>query len=329
MQFDRFKRREFITLIGSAAAWPSLVRAEQPPTPVIGFLHAGSPHPPVAAFRRTLAEDGYVENQNMTIEYRYAEGQYDRLPELAADLVRQKVTVIVASPNTNAARVAKDATSTIPIVFMVSDDPVKFGLVASLNRPAGNATGVNYFITELTAKRLGVLHELLPVAVRLGALVNPNATIAEGFTKDVRAAASTINIQMEIAYARDSREIEAAFATFARNKIDGLMVAPDTLFATKGRAQIVALATRYAIPAIYTVREYVEDGGLISYGPSVPDAYRQVAVYAGRIIKGAKPADLPVVQSTKIELVINLKTAKAIGIDIPDKLLALADEVIE
>jgi putative ABC transport system substrate-binding protein len=323
------RRRECILTLGGAAAWPLAVRAQQRAAPVIGFLHAGSPHPPVAAFRRTLAEAGYVENQNVTIEYRYADGQYNRLTELAADLVRREVTVIVASPNTNAARVAKAATNVIPIVFMVSDDPVKLGLVASLNRPGGNATGVNYFITELTAKRLGVLRELLPAAVRVGALVNPNATIAEGFTKDVTAAASGIGIQMVIAHARDSREIEAAFATLTHNKIDALMVAPDTLFATSGRVQIVTLATRYAIPAIYTVREYVADGGLFSYGPSVPDAYRQVAAYADRIIKGAKPADLPVVQSTKIELIINLKTAKALGLTVPPTLLALADEVIE
>jgi putative tryptophan/tyrosine transport system substrate-binding protein len=324
------RRRDFITLLGgTTVTWPLSTRAQQRATPVIGFLHAGSPHPPVAAFRQTLADAGYVENQNVTIEYRYAEGQYDRLSEMAADLVRREVTVIVASPNANAARVAKAATGVIPIVFLVSDDPVKLGLVASLNRPGGNATGVNYFLAELTGKRLGMLHELLPAALRVGALVNPTATISEGFIRDVTAAASGIGIQMEIAYARDSREIEAAFATLAGNKIDALMVAPDTLFATSGRLPIVALAAQYAIPTIYTVREYVEDGGLICYGPSVPDAYRQVAVYAGRIIKGAKPADLPVVQSTKIELVINLKAAKAIGLQIPDKLLALADGVIE
>ena len=323
------RRREFITLIGGAAAWPLAARAQQPATPAIGFLHAGSPTPPVAAFHRTLSESGYVENQNVTIEYRYAEGRYDRLPELAADLVRRKVTVVVASPNVNAARAAKAATSVIPTVFMVSDDPVKLGLVASLSRPGGNATGVNYFISELVAKRLSLLRELLPTAVRIGALVNPNAVIAEGFIKDLTAAASTISIQVEIAHARDGHEIEAAFAAFARNKVDALMVAPDTLFATSRRVQIITLATRHAIPAIYTVREYVENGGLMSYGPSVPDAYRQLAIYASRILKGEKPADLPVVQSTKIDFVINMPTARALNLEIPPMLLARADEVIE
>ena len=212
---------------------------------------------------------------------------------------------------------------------MVSDDPVKLGLVAEFNRPGGNATGVNYFISELTAKRLGILRELLPTAARVGALVNPTTTLAEAFIKDVRAAASTLKVQMEIAHARDRREIEAAFITLARTKIEALMVAPDTLFATSGRAQIVSLATQYAIPTIYTVREYVSDGGLVSYGPSVADAYRQVAIYTGRVIKGTKPSDLPVVQSTTFEFVINLKTAKALGLTVPPTLLARADEVIE
>jgi putative tryptophan/tyrosine transport system substrate-binding protein len=324
------RRREFITLVGgAAAAWPLAARAQQSAIPVIGFLHAGSPHPPVAAFRQTLAEVGYVENQNVTIEYRYAEGQYGRLAELAGDLVRQKVTVIVASPNTDAARAAKAATNAIPIVFMLSVDPVKVGLVASLNRPGGNATGVNYFISELAAKRLGLLRELLPSVARVGALVNPNAATTEGFIKDVMLAAPTIHIQVETVHARNGQEIEAAFATLARSKVDALMVAPDTLFATSSRLQITSLAARYAIPTIYTVREYVVDGGLISYGPSVPDAYRQVAVYASRVLKGAKPADLPVVQSTKFEFVINLRTAKTLGVSVPDKLLAIADEVIE
>src|SRR5262249_31743776 len=259
---------------------------------------------------------------------RYAEGQYERLPELAADLVRRKVTVIVASPNTNAARAATAATSVIPIVFMVSDDPVKLGLVASLSRPGGNATGVNYFISELAAKRLSLLRELLPAAVRVGALVNPNAATTEGFTKDVTAAASALSIQVEIVQARDSREIEAAFATLARSKVDAL-VAPDTLFATIGRRQIVTLATRHGIPAIYTVREYGESGGFMSYGRRVREAYRQFAIYGSRIFKGEKPADLPVVQSVTFDFVINLATARALGIEVPPMLLARADEVIE
>jgi putative ABC transport system substrate-binding protein len=324
------KRRDFITrLSGAAVAWPLAARAQQRAMPVIGYLHAGSPNQPEAAFRRTLAEVGFVEDKSATIEYRYAEGQYDRLPDMVADLVRREVTVIVALPNTPAARAAKAGTSVVPIIFMVSDDPVKLGLVASLNRPGGNATGVNYFISELTAKRLSMLRELLPTAVRVGALVNPTSTLAEAFTKDVRAAASALNVQVEIAHARDSGGIEAAFVTLARTNIDALMVAPDTLFATSGRAQIVSLATQYAIPTIYTVREYVWDGGLVSYGPSVVDAYRQVAIYTGRVINGTKPSELPVVQSTKFELVINLKTAKELGLNVPPTLLATADEVIE
>jgi putative ABC transport system substrate-binding protein len=325
------KRRELIALLGgAAAAWP-LAAYAQKPAPVIGFLHAGSPGPSanyVSIFRQVLADAGYVENQNVTIEYRYADGRYDRLLELAADLVRRQAAVIVATPNENAARAAKAATSAIPIIFNVSDDPVKLGLVASLSRPGGNATGVNNFFSELVAKRLGLLRELLPTAARVGALVNPNAATAEAFTKDVTAAASTISVQLEIAHARDSLEIDAAFATLARNKTDALMVAPDTLFASRS-VPIVTLATRYAIPAIYTVRAYVEHGGLMSYGPSVQDTYRQLAIYAGRILKGAKPADLPVVQSSKFDLVINLPTARAFRLDIPPMLLARADEVIE
>ena len=288
------RRREFITVLGGAAvtAWPLAARGQQPKMPVIGYLQAGSPNVPEAAFRRTLAEVGFVENKNATIEYRYAEGQYDRLPEMVADLVRREVTVIVAAPNTPAARAAKAGTNVIPIIFMVSDDPVKLGLVASLNRPSGNATGVNYFISELTAKRLGMLRELLPTAARVGALVNPTSSLAEPFIKDVRAAGSTINVQIEIAHARDSGGIEAAFDTLAGSKIHALMVAPDTLFATSGRAQIVSLAAQYAVPTIYTVREYVWDGGLLSYGPSVADAYRQVAIYTARVIQRYKTLGL-------------------------------------
>ena len=282
----------------------------------------------VTAPHGALAEAGYAENQNVKVEYRYADGQYDRLPQMAADLVERKVAVIVALPNLNAARAAKSVTSVIPIVFMVSEDPVKLGLVASLSRPGGNATGVNYFISELTAKRLSLLRELLPTVLRVGALVNPNAATTESFIKDVTAAASTISIQVEIAHARDSREIEAAFATLARNKIDALMVAPDTFFANR-RLQIATLATRHAIPTIYTVRLYVQNGGLMSYGPSIPDMYRQLGMYAGRILKGAKPADLPVVQATKLDLVINLPTARALGLNVPSSVLALADEIIE
>jgi putative tryptophan/tyrosine transport system substrate-binding protein len=259
---------------------------------------------------------------------RYAEGEYDRLPLLAADLVRRQAAVIIAGPNTVAARVAIAASKGTPVVFNVGDDPVKLGLVASLNRPGGNATGVNNVMSELVGKRLGLLRELLPAAVRFGALVNPNEVAGEYFSKDFVAAAATLNIQFEIAHARDTREIETAFAMLARNKTDALMVAPDTFFASRN-VQIVTLATRHAIPAIYTVRAYVEHGGLLSYGPSVPDTYGQLAVYAGRILKGDKPANLPVLQPTKLDLVINLTTAKALGLTVPDRLLSLADEVIE
>lgn len=326
------KRREFITLLGGAtAAWPLAARAQQLSMPAIGFLHAGSQGPSasyMAAFRHALAEAGYVENRSVTIQYRFAEGQYDRLPELAADLVRRQVAVIEATPNTNAARAAKAATSAIPIIFMVADDPVKLELVASLNRPGGNATGVNFFISELVAKRLGLLRELLPAAARVGALVNSNGEGAEAITKDMTAAAASVSVQLEVVHARDSLEIDAAFATLARNKIDALMVAPDTLFASRN-VQIVTLATRYGIPTIYAVRAYVEHGGLMSYGPNLQDTYRQLAIYAGRILKGEKTTELPVVQSSKFDLVINLPTARALRLDIPPMLLARADEVIE
>ena len=325
-------RRELLAALGgAAAAWPLAARAQQPAMPVVGFLHAGSSTPTapyLAAFVQALAEAGYVENSNVAIEYRYAEGQYDRLPLLAADLVRRQAAVIVAGPTTSAVRAAIAASSGTPIVFNVTDDPVKLGLVASLNRPGGNATGVNNFMSELVAKRLGLLRDLLPTAARFGALVNPNEATAEAFTKDCAVAAATLNVQVEIAHARDSREIEAAFATLVHNKADALMVAPDSFFASRN-VQIVTLAARHAIPATYTVRAYVEHGGLMSYGPSVADTYRQLAVYAGRILKGDKPADLPVVQPTKLDLVINLPTARALGLDVPPTLLARADEVIE
>ena len=326
-----YRRREFITLLGGAAvAWPLAAGAQQA-SPMIGFLYSGSPAPMapyLARFLSALAEAGYVENKNVAIEYRYAEGQYDRLPLLAADLVGRQAAVIVAAPNTNAARAAIAASSRTPIVFNVSDDPVKLGLVASLNRPGGNATGVNSFMSEVVAKRLGLLREFLPAAARFGALVNPNAATTEAFVKDFTAAAATLNVQFEIVQARDDHEIEVAFATLARNKADALMVAPDTFFASRN-VQIAALAMRRAIPAVYTVRAYVEHGGLMSYGPSVPDTYRQLANYVGRILKGKNPADLPVVQSTKLDLVINMPTARALSLEVPQNLLALADEVIE
>jgi putative tryptophan/tyrosine transport system substrate-binding protein len=326
------RRRQFIAGLGSAAAaWPRSAWAQRL-TPVIGYLGAGGPESErvvaIPPFAQGLGEIGYVEGQNVTIEYRFAEGQYTRLPELAADLVRQRVSVIVATPNLNSARVAEAATATIPILFMVSDDPAKLGLVASLNRPGGNATGVNYFISELAAKRVQLLRHLIPTASRFGVLINPAASSTDFVKRETIAAASKVGVQPEFVEASDPREIDAAFTTFDGKRIDALLVLPDTLFANQ-RAQIAALAARHAIPALYTVREYVDAGGLISYGTSLKESYHQLGVYAGRILKGANPADLPVVQSTKIELVINLKTANALGISVPSTLLAVAEEVIE
>ncbi len=325
------KRRDFIAGLGSAAALPMVARAQQPGMPVIGYLFAGSPDANaklMVVFRQGLAESGYIEGQNVTIEYRYADGQYDRLSELAADLVRRRVAVIVATPNTDSARAAEAATTSIPILFMVGDNPAKLGLVVSLNRPGGNATGVNYFLGELVAKRLELLHQLVPTAARFALLTNPNAASAEANNREAIAAASAIGVQADLLYARDAREIEAAFATLVKNRTDALSVLPDTFFVSQ-RVQIAGLAVRHAVPAIFAVREYAEAGGLISYGPRLSESYRQLGLYAARIIKGARPADLPVVQSTKFELVINLKTAKALGLEIPPKILALADEVIE
>jgi ABC-type uncharacterized transport system substrate-binding protein len=324
------KRREFITLLGgAAAAWPLAARAQQAAMPVIGFLYAGTPGlVPKEAFLRPLAEAGYVEGKNLTIEYRYAGGQYDKLKEMASDLVSRQVSVIVAAPNFNSARVAQAATSTIPILFMVAEDPAKLGLVASLNRPSGNATGVNYFIVELVAKRMDLLHELLPAATRFGVLVNPKAASSPSSKEEVIRAASNIGVHADFVEASDTHEIDAAFTTFARNRDEALLVLPDTFFVSQ-RAQITELAAPFGIPAAYAVREYVEAGGLLSYGTSLAEIYGYLGLYTARILKGAKPADLPVVQSTKFELAFNLKSAKALGLTIPPNLLARADEVIE
>jgi ABC-type uncharacterized transport system substrate-binding protein len=324
------KRREFITLLGgAAAAWPLAARAQQPAMPVVGFLYAGSPGlAPMAAFLRPLVQAGYIEGKTVTIEYRYAGGQYDKLQEMAADLVRRQVSVIVANPNFNSARAAKEATSAIPILFMVAEDPAKLGLVASLNRPGGNATGVNYFIVELVAKRLDVLRELVPTAERFGMLINPNAASSAASKSETITAAAAMGIHTDFVEASDIDGIEAAFTTLARNRDEALLVLPDTFFVSR-RAQITALAARYKIPTAYAVREYVEAGGLISYGTSLAEIYGHLGQYTARILKGAKPADLPVVQSTKFELAINLKSAKALGLDVPATLLARADEVIE
>jgi putative tryptophan/tyrosine transport system substrate-binding protein len=324
------RRRDFITgIAGSAAAWPLAARAQQPAMPVVGYLHAGSPGPNapyVAVIRQSLAEAGYVEGRNVATEYRWAEGQYDQLPAMAAELVRRQVAVILATP-IPAALAAKAATATIPILFSVAGDPVKLGLVAGLARPGGNATGVNFFQAELGAKQLGLLRELVPTATRIGLLVNPTNANVEGVTKDVTAA-STSGLQIDVVRASDTREIESAFATLVRNKADALVVAPDPFFYSR-QVQLATLAARHALPAIYNVREYPQIGGLMSYGTSLTEVYRQLGDYTGRILKGAKPADLPVVQSIKFEFVINLPTARALGLEIPPSLLARADEVIE
>jgi putative ABC transport system substrate-binding protein len=328
MQFDRLKRREFITLLGGGSlAWPLAAPAQQPTMPVIGFLHSASPEPNadrVRAFCQALKDTGYVEGENVAILYRWAEGRYDRLPELAAELVRRQVAVIAAS-DTGSATAAKAATTTIPIVFGVGEDPVRLGLVASLSRPGGNATGVNFFVTELGSKQLGLLHELIPAAARVGL---PNYPTMKRAMRDVTVAASAIGLQVDVVQASDSREIESVFGTLVRNRADALLVGPDAFFVSR-RLQLAILAARHAIPAVYNVREYAEAGGMMSYGTNVRDAWRQVGAYTGRILKGAKPADLPVVQSTKFELVINLPTARALGIEVPPTLLARADEVIE
>lgn len=328
------RRRQFITFLGGVAAWPLTARAQETSVPVVAFISAGisaaSPGPPLAALRQSLAEAGYVDGRNVAIEFHTAEGQYDRLPTMAAELVRRRVAVIVASPTPSALAV-KAATKTIPVLFGVTDDPVKLGLVASLARPGANVTGVNFYIAEfgLSAKRLGLLRELFPQATRIGALVNPkNAENAEAVTKDVTAAASAMGAQIEVVYASDSQEIEAAFVTFVQKRVDALLVGTDSFFYSR-RLQLATLATRHAIPAIYTVREYPEAGGLMSYGTSVKEVYQQLGAYAGRILKGEKPADLPVVQMNKFELVINLPTARALGLSVPPSLLAHSDEVIE
>jgi putative ABC transport system substrate-binding protein len=325
------RRREFITLVGGAVAWPVATRAQQGAMPVIGFLGAqavGTSGPFLDAFRRGLAETGHVEGQNVTIEYRLTGGQLDRLPALAADLVRLQVSVIATSGST-AAVAAKAATRTIPIAFSVPEDPVKLGLVASLARPGGNATGINFLSTEVTTKRMGLLRELVPTAVRAAVLINPtNPANTSATLTEMEAVARTLGLQIEIFKASTSSEIDSAFATLVRERPDVLLVAGDGFF-TSRRVQLAALAARHALPAAYSTRESAEVGGLMSYGTSLTDAYRQIGAYAGRILKGANPADLPVVQATKFELVINLQTARLLGITVPPSLLARADEVIE
>jgi putative ABC transport system substrate-binding protein len=323
------RRRDLITLLAGAAAWPHAAGAQQPALPVIGFLHTTSASSYayfVAAFRRGLNEAGYVEGQNVAIEYRGAEGQFDRLPALAADLVSRRVSVIAAAPM-SAALAAKRATSTIPIVFTSGGDPVEFGLVASLNRPGGNITGVFQFAMALMPKRLEILREVAPKDASIAVLVRPNAS-SGSMLKELQAAATAVGQQIEVLNAQDGREIDAAVSSVVNKRVGALMLAPDPLFSIR-RVQIVTLAARNALPTLYVSREFAEAGGLMSYGTNIEDVYRQMGAYTGRVLKGEKPADLPVVQPTKYELVLNLNTARALRIEVPPTLLARADEVIE
>jgi putative ABC transport system substrate-binding protein len=324
-------RRKFLaTLGGAAAAWPLAARAQQAAMPVIGFLGSGAltdRTDRMTAFRQGLKEAGFIEDQNVAIEYRWDEGQTDRLPLLVQDLLRRQLALIV-SFSTPAALAAKAATTTVPVVFASGGDPVQLGLVASLNRPGGNVTGVSFITGELGAKRLGLLRELRPGATRIAVLVDPKWPLTERFVSEIRAAASASGQQIEVLYVGSEREIETAFTTLVQRGAGALVSGIGGFFVSQ-RERIVALAARHRIPAIYGQRDAVAAGGLMSYAPSIPDAYRQLGIYAGRILKGEKPGDLPVVLATKFELVINVNTAKALGLEIPDKLLALADEVIE
>jgi putative ABC transport system substrate-binding protein len=324
-------RRDFITLLcGTTAAWPLAARAQQPVMPVIGYLNNGSPESDthrLTGLRRGLNQTGYVEGRNLVIEYRWAANQAERLPALAADLVQLRVAVIVA-PGLLPALAAKAATTSIPIVFGIGTDPVQLGLVASLNRPGGNLTGYNAFAGELGPKGLALLHDLVPSIATIGFLGNPNNPVSELTARDVQAAAPAIGLQVQMLKATSDREIDVAFVSLVQSRIGALFVGNDAFFNSRIE-QLVALTARHAIPAMYSLREFAAGGGLMSYGPSLTEEYRQVGLYAGRILKGERPADLPVMQPTKVELIINLKTAKTLGLEVPAKLLALADEVIE
>jgi putative tryptophan/tyrosine transport system substrate-binding protein len=328
------RRREFITLLGSAAAWPHRARAQQAAIPVVGYLGVGTPETwanVVAAFRKGLSETGYVEGRNVAIEFRFARNEFERLPEFAADLVRRQ-PVVIATPSSAAATLAaKAATTTIPIVFSTGADPVQTGLVASLNRPGGNVTGVNNMSGELGAKQLGPLYELLPGATRFAVLVNPNnRLLAEPFTaiQDAQATASTLGLQAEILYAGTNRDIDTAFASLVQKRANALLVGPDPLFNSR-LVQLATLAVYHRVPAIYFDRAFAEVGGMLSYGANVTDQHRQLGIYTGRILKGEKPADMPVLRAIKFEFVINLQTARTLAIDVPPSLLSIADEVIE
>ena len=323
-------RREFVTLLGAAVAWPLGARAQQPAMPVIGFMNVGTPKEDEylrAAFQQGVSETGYIEGQNVTIEYNWAEGHPDRLPGLAADLVCRRVSVIAAT-STPAALAAKDATATIPIVFETAGDPIKLSLVANLNRPGRNVTGITQLSSELVAKRLGILHDLIPTATTIGLLVNPTDPRAETQTGEMQEAAHALGLQIHVLNASTEGEINTVFAILSQLRLGALLVVTSNLFSRR-REQFVTLAARQGVPAIYQYREYVAAGGLISYGTSITDAYRQAGTYAGRILKGEKPDDLPVLRPTKFELVINLKTTKTLGLTIPSGVLAIADEVIE
>jgi putative tryptophan/tyrosine transport system substrate-binding protein len=325
-------RRQFISALASATAWPLAARAQRPSMPVIGFINAGSwdtSAPFAAAFRKGLNESGYIEGQNVTVEYHWLEGRYDLLPALMADLVRRQVAVIATPGSAPASVAAKAATTTIPIVFSVGEDPVQLGLVASIARPGGNATGINFFTAEVVAKRLRLLHDMVPNAARIAVLINPaNTSTAESTLRDAKEAAPTIGLQIQVLNASTIGDIDAAFAALARQRLDAIFVAPDAFFTSRA-VQFATLTAIDRIPAAFANRDIVTAGGLMSYGTDIADTFRQVGVYAGSILKGEKPADLPVLQSTKFEFVINLKTAKALGLTVPVDVLSIADEVIE
>jgi putative ABC transport system substrate-binding protein len=326
------KRREFITLLGGAAvAWPLAARAQQTQMPVVGFLGSASAEPWtrfVAAFRAGLKDRGYVDGQNVAIEFRWAEGRYEHLPALAADLVRREAAVLVSTGGLPTIRAAMAATTTIPIVFTTGGDPVRLGLVASLSRPGGNVTGVNLFTAEMDAKRLGLLRDMVPALTSIAALINPNNPPAESQSKNIREAARSFGLQVHFLHASTERELEAAFSSLAQLQVGAMQVASDPFFNSR-RDYVVALAARHRIPAIYEQREFAATGGLMSYGANFLDAYRQAGVYTGRILKGEKPASLPVMQSTEFEFVINLNTARALSLDVPPGVSAQADEVVE